>query len=76
MKYHTEIMQTKKDIIKRIEISRISMMELFGERANGFYWLIIFPKKSSIIDVRLDSKYVSLQASGKTSGSFLDKSVP
>ena len=69
-------MQTKKDIIKRLEISRISMMELFGETANGFYWWIIIPKKSSIIDVRLDSKYVSLQASGKTSGNFLDKSVP
>ena len=28
--------QTKKDIIKRIEISRISMMEFFWKRANSF----------------------------------------
>ena len=29
-----------------LEPSRISMMELFLERANGFQWLTIFAKKA------------------------------
>ena len=47
-------------------------METFVEIANSFQPLTIFAK-SSIIDFLLDSKYLFVKVSGKTSGFFLKK---
>ena len=70
MKYGSKyVLKNNKEVLKRDKrlcnteaysnTSRTSKMELFTKISNGFKLLAIFAK-SSILDVRLGSKYVSV----------------